>query len=375
MQFLLIGQIAAVSTFFIGKMAFEVDYAFDPTLEVVLQLIMANIYIVIIYNFFSFADQDFYYRFYGPAVFAAQCLCLVIGGVGALMLLKGMDLSLQEALSASDSALNYLEENFFNSSYAILWQANIASMFFAGVRASNGLLAKVLALVALSLISLRGAYLYLIIGAMYYLAGMVIGGVRISTASGLRLLASFGFLIILTAFASYNIYDMSDLFFKFIPYTYGNYINLFFAYDSNLGLHRAECYDFILGLSSIIEYIGRYFDIWLPRCNVELPFLQQTKNAVVFGNTATGFIPMAYIGVLYYLPVLTVTAIVMKLADTYGRSNLFAMVYLPVAFSASMLMFATGGFLLTTRIFPALLFIAPIILFLKLKRGMVLCKT
>lgn len=369
LQLIYLGQILSYSIYFVG-LIFGITFSFDLNVFAVVSLLFCNTLLLIIYHITpplttnkQSSQKVIVYN--DNQMLVSQYLLFAIGSFGTYKLVTGMDLNLSLLISSEDNAYNYLEENFFNSSFAILWQALIASLFFAGNIKKSNKFSTFLCVISIIFISLRGAYLYLIIGFMYYLAGVMISGKRIEKTGALKYIITLSTLVISILYLSYDISSFADIIVKIIPYTYGNLLNYSAVYVESRYLDHIDCGSYYFGLTSIFEYINRYFGTTLAVCELSFPFRQQTEYQVSFGNTVTGFSQIAYFGNFLYFPVIFLLAFTLKQVDSHYNTSVLCACYLPVALSASILMFASGGFASTTRIIPSLIYILPLLFFIK----------
>lgn len=293
----------------------------------------------------------------------------IVGQVGSLYLLQGMGISNPiSAISAFFTDFSRFEEDFFNSSFAILWQANIAFLFWFSLSNKN-LLLKIMLFFCIMSLFFRGAYVYLIIGAFYFFVPYYLFR-GYSKKLLLYLLISFLALNIITvlsySFSSDSFYLL--YFSKIYPYVPGNIVNFSYHADNSTTLYSFTEILSSLGFYSILLYINDYFSDG-PLTAMTLPFYNQVQGHAIYGNTSMIF------GKLLYAPILISALFIMMLGLLCGyfyerrRSNLFCISVLSFLTAASFLSFATGGHFGTTRFFPALLFIWPLLCFKELYRN------
>ena len=119
-----------------------------------------------------------------------------------------------------------------------------------------------------------------------------------------------------------------------------------------------------MGFSSIRLYFDRYFGFEYQPV-ARMLFYEQANNVHAYGNTHTLY------GQLIYLPVAFGVAFIPFLGFLIGRiyrlasKNLFFLSMHAWFCAATFMAFAGGGHFTTTRIFPAMLFIWPFLLFAK----------
>lgn len=348
----------------------RVEFASQPSLKFLIMMILANAIILlgsILGGKIIIGGPS--YEIPQKVIRPALVFCVGIGLIGTFKLLQPIG---GLALLANLETLNYLEGHFFNSSWAILWQACIAGMFWVAI--SNRQMTRYdlfIIILLVFMISLRGAFLYLIMGTMYFVAGAMMQKNIASSISSIRLIfLIFPCVMFLTIIFTYASLNPLLAYYKLLPYTFGNFVNLQMLFDRGLELENV-CHDYILGYRSLLVYIEKYTIFRFDYCSPEFPFRWQVIGEHVRGNTSSGFTQVATLGILY-LPFLFVLGFVCSviLVNRF-RSNIAA-IALPIVYSASALMFASGGYLSSTRIFPSLLFIAPIFtltfLVYKLKR-------
>lgn len=298
-------------------------------------------------------------------------ICFGTGSIGTLILLSNIGItSFAQFIFAVQSDFNNLESNFFNSSAAILWQANTAAFFWFNVVKRPSWLMKVALIICFVSIMARGALLYIVIALFYYIvsAHHLRSEKKSFRAPLILLIIAINFIFAM----SYD-FDGSVLqiyFQKSYPYLSGNFTNLFRHIDMTFGRSILEIRNFddllqSMGFNSIRTYLDSYFGITYQPYD-RMPFYPQASNASVFGNTHSLY------GQVVYLPLVILVPFWIGLGWSIGRIYLLSsrsLFYLSIHVwfsAATFLSFAGAGHFNTTRLFPALLFIWPFLLIIKL---------
>jgi hypothetical protein len=294
-----------------------------------------------------------------------------IGLIGTVALLGGIVDDFQGFLFLLVNDASFLDKNFFNSSFALLWQANIASLFWFSLayRKVTKIDYIFLALTSMSII-LRFAFVYIVIAAFYFLIPMIA-----SRRIDLKHLLKYGVLLFIVfnylIFSTYA-FDAADNVFaayavKVYPYTAGNIVAFLYHFDSFpislVSLSGAGQIYEALGLSSISSYIDDYFNF-----NIEIEsrmiFIQQVAGQKVYGNTHTIFGQLIYLPSILYFPYLLCFGFLLKKIHLMSRKSVYFLTVHCWFSAASFLAFSGAGHFTTTRFFPAILFIFPLYLFL-----------
>jgi hypothetical protein len=296
-------------------------------------------------------------------------ICFTIGAFGTIRLLMGLGISSPTAyFYIITRDFNSLEGGFFNSSSAILWQANFAAFFWFNFVSKPNVAMKAALGLCLVFIFSRGALLYIIIAACYYLVSY---SYLKSARKNLIMSLGFSFVFLQMVFLlsytfSGNIYQI--YFEKTYPYLSGNFVNLFRHIDMafNRQLVDIESLDDLLqsmGLSSIRVYLDRYFG-WEFQPDLRMVFFRQAIGSHVYGNTHTIYGQQVYLPLIAGIPYVIFLGILIGRVFRLAKENVFFLSVHCWFTAATFLSFAGAGHFTTTRFFPAMLFIWPIILFI-----------
>lgn len=219
--------------------------------------------------------------------------CFAIGIIGTFLLIKNMGFNggLVDIFLKFYLNINEFNENFFSSSAAILWQANFATLFWSNF-VKNSWVKTIIIIVSIFDILLRGAYVYLVIGLFYLITPMIL---RDGFNKKLILfVVFFGILLNLITLLSYNWEGDPLLTYakKIYPYTAGNFVNLAYNTNTRLSTNIAELMPWNdvmanLGFSTIMIYIDKYLSLNTLSTTNYLPFLLQSENLKIYGNTCT----------------------------------------------------------------------------------------
>jgi hypothetical protein len=289
---------------------------------------------------------------------------------GTAKLLSGLGVfSFLDLVALYSSDFNYIEKNFFNSSYAILWQACFASLFFYNFTRFKRINLIIVFFLFL-MIFFRGAFIYIIIGFFYFIVPRWVLTRHGKFLNKLLTLLFFFFLLNLIVYFSYEDLSLFKYILKIFPYTAGNYVNL--AYHVESLTNNADIFSFShffesLGFGSVMFYFDKYFYLsYSP--SLIFPFLQQIENFHVYGNTATVYGSFLGVNIL----ISSLYFILLGLIGSYlyhnAKYSMFILVVLCWFSASHFLSFATGGHFITTRFFPALLFIFPFLFLYELLR-------
>lgn len=288
-----------------------------------------------------------------------------IGMFGTFILLRNMEITsflLLYSIIASD--FDTLESEFFNSSAAILWQANIASFFWYNTVKRPSMLMKTALGLSLIAVFLRGALLYLVIAGFYYLISyLYLRGRRVLPV---KQLVFFLFFIQLVFMLSYTFQDnLAQIYFqKTYPYLSGNFVNLWrhidIAFEQQRTTDGLDDISVSMGLGSIRVYLMSYLDIDFQPINRMIFYLQAT-NAPIYGNTHTLHGQLAYLPMYLLFPFQLFLGILIGFFYRKAPENLFYLSIHCWFSAATFLSFAGAGHFTTTRFFPAMLFIWPLL--------------
>lgn len=294
--------------------------------------------------------------------------CTLIGTYGTYKLLSniGISYNLLNVNNIFQENFSRFNEEFFNSSHAILWQANIAALFWFSF-SRKSYLTRFLVFIVIINILFRGAYVYLIIAFFYFMAPVILReGLR---KSFIIYAMFFVFVINLVAYLSYDWTQGNpvDLYFqKIYPYTSGNYVNLSLNIITELEQYISGTIpwnDLLsnLGFGSVFSYLDKYLSFNLSAEESYLIFHKLSSNLPIYGNTSTFYGNLVYVPIP--LTILHVFILGYLSRFFYVKSNvsLIALSVLAWFSAAHFLSFATGGHFSTTRFIPALLYIWPLI--------------
>jgi hypothetical protein len=300
--------------------------------------------------------------------------CFVVGTTGTVILLNNIGIFNPLALLlVLTSDFSYVESNFFNSSAALLWQANIAAFFWFNFLPKPNIFAKVAIGVCLVSIFARGAIVYLVIALFNYLIPSLYikKDKKIPVIPIAVMFISVNLIFGLSYQYGTSILDIYSQ--KTYPYLSGNFINLFHHIDDSFGQSIFDVHGFSelmrsMGLGSILDYIDKYFGIEFQQ-GQRFEFKSQASNAIIYGNTSTYYSGLTYLPMSVLLPFWVALGVLVGKIYKKASGSIF---YLSIHawFSvATFLAFSTGGHFGTTRMFPALLFIWPFLLTMKLRLG------
>jgi hypothetical protein len=294
-------------------------------------------------------------------------LCFLIGFIGSYKLLSGMGVNIDQHLFILFlDNMGEFEKGFFNSSFTLMWQANIAALFWFNFTKKTKI-KYLLVLIIFFEIMLRGAYIYIVIGMFYLITPIFFLSKNNENLSKYVLF----FIILLNSIMLLSYSWEGDIFQHYVnkiyPYTVGNFVNLFYYIDLRLltdGYEVDSIGVFLegLGFSSILLYLDKYFDLFLSSNISFFDFLSQSKNEVIYGNTSTLYGPLTIIPFLVAIVYLFFLGFLSRIIYNQAASSLFFMSVYSWISAATFLSFATGGHFSTTRFFPALLFIWPFLL-------------
>lgn len=291
--------------------------------------------------------------------------CFAIGIIGTFLLIKNMGFNggLVDIFLKFYLNINEFNENFFSSSAAILWQANFATLFWSNF-VKNSWVKTIIIIVSIFDILLRGAYVYLVIGLFYLITPMIL---RDGFNKKLILfVVFFGILLNLITLLSYNWEGDPLLTYakKIYPYTAGNFVNLAYNTNTRLSTNIAELMPWNdvmanLGFSTIMIYIDKYLSLNTLSTTNYLPFLLQSENLKIYGNTCTIYGNLVFVPFIFGFSFMFFLGMFIRLVYKHAHKNLFFMSIYSWLSAASFLSFATGGHFITTRFFPALIYIWP----------------
>jgi hypothetical protein len=300
----------------------------------------------------------------------------LIGLIGTIGLLSGIVSNFSEFLFLLSADIKRLDKDFFNSSYALLWQANIASLFWFSLsyKFTSNKFDILLLFLALVSILMRFAFIYIVIAACYLFIPMVARGM-IKFKQFFRFTLLLYICLNILIFAGYSFLPgevLTTYLQKTYPYTGGNIVNLLIHLENfPIALSKVSDYSQIIeafGLRSIFLYLDEYFslDILL---NSNMIFFQQVENMHVYGNTHTIFGQMMYLPVIIYYFYLIFFGALLKFSHDMSRRSLAFLTVHTWFCAASVLSFGGAGHFMTTRFFPAVLFIFPLYVILKISES------
>ncbi len=299
---------------------------------------------------------------------AAFVGCFILGSSGALLLLKSLyQGGLLGLLPYYVSHFGEFNAHFFNSSAALLWQANFATIFFGALlKRTRG--KYVFLLIAFFNILLRSAFVYLVIAAFYYLTSMLILRKKKHFIYSVTIIS---LLLVGLAAVNYNLPSKSlrQALISVTPYTYGGFINYNINF-SEFSEERGENYQAVqilayLGFWSDMFYADKYLGTdFRPQDVAPLPFRNQLRDYVRYGNISTFY--GNFIKVPYLLAVVFVffLGILNRIVYRYAHSSVFALSIYSWFAAASFMSFAGSGYFASTRWVPAVMYIWPIVFIL-----------
>ncbi|SMO66090.1 hypothetical protein SAMN06265173_108133 [Thalassovita litoralis] len=257
---------------------------------------------------------------------------------------------------------NALESGFFNSSAAILWQANIASFFWYNTVKRPSIFMKVALGFSLIAVFSRGALLYLIIAGFYYLVSyLYLRGRGVLPIKQLVLFLVFVQFVFILSYTFQG--NLAEIYIqKTYPYLSGNFVNLWRHIDIAFSPEFAtDGFDDItqsLGLGSIRVYLMKYFGFEFQPTE-RMIFYSQALNAWINGNTHTLYGQLVYLPMFLLFPFLLFLGFLMGFFYRKAPKNLYYISIHCWFSAATFLSFAGAGHFTTTRFFPAMLFIWP----------------
>ncbi|MGH1441582.1 MAG: hypothetical protein ACRBBR_15820 [Cellvibrionaceae bacterium] len=289
-----------------------------------------------------------------------------IGLVGTIGLIAGMSLSLGNFLNTFLASPSQFEQYFFNSSFAILWQANIAGCFLLALTKIDPRWRYAILLALLFQVSLRFAYVYLVIASVYFLVPYS-NTQRLSIKRTLSIATILVLPLLYIFINSYSLEDgFSSVLAKIAPYTFGNFVVLSqISIDASLGILNPSFES--LGLGSWVATLAKYVEGVTVR--PLLVFSPIFLSLGAYGNTATGFSTFMYGGIVdgvvfhFFLG-----AAAQYLYRLSLRNIVAAAIYAGIA-SGLALYFATGAPFGTTRLLPAIIWIVFPVLILRTLYG------
>lgn len=286
-----------------------------------------------------------------------------IGMFATVTLLRNMNINdFAQLYFIATNDFNTLESNFFNSSVAILWQANIASFFWYNTVKRPSIFMKIALGLSLIAVFSRGALLYLIIAGFYYLVSyLYLRGRGSLPIKQLVLFLVFTQLIFILSYTFQgNLVETYAQ--KTYPYLSGNFVNLWrhidIAFRPGFATDGLDDISQSLGLSSIRVYLMRYFGFDFQPTD-HMIFYLQALNAPINGNTHTLHGQLVYLPMFLLFPFLLFLGFVMGFFYRKAPENLFYISIHCWFSAATFLSFAGAGHFTTTRFFPAMLFIWP----------------
>jgi len=304
--------------------------------------------------------------------------CFVVGTTGTVILLNNIELTDPLVfILVLTSHFSYIESNFFNSSAALLWQANIAAFFWYNFVPRPNFLVKVAIGICLVSVFARGAIVYGVIAFFNYLIPLLY--IKKDKKIPVIPIAVIFISVNLIFGLSYNYvlsdnYDTSiaDIYFqKTYPYLSGNFINLFHHIDESFGQSLFDIHAFSellrsMGLGSILDYISEYFGIKFQQ-GQGFEFRSQASNAIIYGNTSTYYGRLTFLPMSVLLPFWIALGVLVGKIYQKASGSIFYLSIHAWFSAATFLSFSTGGHFVTTRMFPALLFIWPFLLTMKIR--------
>lgn len=285
--------------------------------------------------------------------------------IGTIGLLSGMGINnIEQVYIMYTSDFSNAEQGFFNSSFAILWQASFACLFWSNFTKENKF-NTLIVLLCILFIFFRGAFLYLILAFFYYITPRLVN--RELNKKLLFIMFLFFLAMNLVVALSYGFENniLITYFSKTYPYLSGNFVNLFFHIDNalTLGFEKVNTIDDFLslnGFSSILAYINKYSNSSFS-LTVYFPFIEQSSNLQIMGNTASLYGGLVYTPFLIGCFHLFILGFICSVTYIYASKRIIAVCVMCWFSAASFLSFASGGHFSTTRFMPAALYIIPLI--------------
>jgi len=290
----------------------------------------------------------------------------VIGTLGTLILLRGFySGNLLNLLPYFISNFDRFDRMFFNSSAAILWQANLAVLFWAGFFKDNWFKIILISIATINIL-LRAAFLYLVVAAFYY----IIPNFILSKKKHFILILIF--ILILVPIFNYpnSTGNVKKMLISVTPYTFGNFTNYNIYFNEMYKSDKAS-YDLVdifrhFGFGSIMFYMDKYIGTNFLKHVKPSPFYNQLQDYTRYGNLSSFYGKFIKVPYLFAIIFIFFLGLLNRIIYNNAYNNLF---FLSIYswFAASNFMSFTGlGYFASTRFIPAVLFIWPFLLIISL---------
>lgn len=290
----------------------------------------------------------------------------IIGTLGTLILLKGFySGNLLNLLPYFISNFDKFDKMFFNSSAAILWQANIAVLFWAGFLKDNWFKIILISIATINVL-LRAAFLYLIVAAFYY----IIPNFILSKKKHFILILIF--ILILVPIFNYpnSTGNVKNMLISVTPYTFGNFTN-YNIYFNEMYESDKSSYDLVdifrhFGFGSIMFYMDKYLKTDFLKHTRPFPFLNQLKDYSRYGNLASfygTFTKVPYLIAVFFAFFL---GLLNRFIYNGAHKSLFFLSIYSWFAASNFMAFAGAGYFASTQFIPAVLFIWPFLLIISL---------
>jgi len=300
-------------------------------------------------------------------------ITLAFGTFATVRLLSNISIGYFSAFSIFLDEFNLFDRSFFSNSYAILWRINFAALFFAAL-IEKRLFRYFIFVVAFTNIVFRAAFLYIPMAIFYY------GIPRVLSSYSIRRIFIFGGLFLLTLviiFTTLNYGEINGTILERIrvtairltPYSFGNFVN-FNIYFSNMesnetGSYQLETILFGLGTNDLLALVNKYLNFGYKQSFVA-PFYSQIVGYNRYGNTFSYYGSMT----LVPYPVALIFTFFLGALNAYAFNQSFKSIFFVSIYSwfsvANFFSFAGGGHFSVTRFFPAVFYIWPLLLLLKM---------
>ena len=227
-----------------------------------------------------------------------------IGCIGTLMLLKNIYHSrLFGVLPYYFANFDEFNEYFFSSSFAILWQANFAVLFWSAFLKDSWIKFIIIFIATINIL-LRAAFLYIVVATFYYLIPHSI------LSKNKYFILIFVFILILIPIFNYpnSVDDVKKMLISVTPYTFGNFTNYNIYFNEMYRGDKAS-YDLVdifsnFGFGSIMLYMDKYFGTNFLKYVKPGSFYNQLQDYTRYGNIATfysGFTKVPYLLAVFFI--------------------------------------------------------------------------
>jgi len=294
----------------------------------------------------------------------------IIGSLGTLILLRGFYYGdLFNLLPYFISNFNKFDKMFFNSSAAILWQANFAVLFFSAFLKDSWLKFIIISVAAINIL-FRAAFLYVVVAAFYFFIPNII----LAKKKYSYIILFFVIILILMPMLNYqnSVSSIKKMLISVTPYTFGNFTN-YNIYFSDMYTHNSSIYfDFVdifksLGFGSIMFYMDKYVGTDFLKYNTRpAPFFSQLQDYPRYGNLASFYSSFTKIPYLLAVLFCFFLGLLNRFVYNYAHKSLFFLSVYSWFAAANFMSFAGSGYFSATRFIPAVLFIWPFLFILSL---------